>query len=992
MIKHSKAGLSLMLILTLLMSILTPMSVSAEEKPTYNYEKDGSCVMYKDGDYYRFLGPTGNLDEDYSDAKATISSASDYYKAHNMRTKDIASLQGNNLPSSVDLSESKYFPPVGNQGGLGSCATFSSVYYQFSYAVNQNLDVEATYDNTRSPQIVYNFINQNGSNGTYYGSNYTFLSFYGAPTMKSVPYSDQDDLNWHAYDGVWRESIRARLKDYYVYENIGVEGKQITSPDDEDLTAYKTALNDGKVLGYSTFIYSWLSTTLKANPEAPENNNHIGEHSVTVCDGVSGGHAMTIVGYNDNIWTDINNNDKVDSGEMGAFKIVNSWGEGYCNNGFAWVAYDALNAVSSVEGVTNTNRHPIFEDVRSITVRDYNDLSDIYIQYTLNTAKRTQHEVVFSLEKDGTIYEYEMFYACGGGYKSEQNEGAFDGSGTACDGTFVCPIDIIDKDFKYEDFESYNWSIKFKDTKADSNPLIVKDARLVNEVTGKTYTINQNIPCSVDGSSVSYDFKDTTLSNKIIYYVGFDNPTLHYKVGNDEFKSVKMEENLERIGSTHKYIIENVTDDVTLYFTDENGNTDTNSGKYYTAIDRLNFYRTESARDKVKITDIRVPEGSEDVGVRFFFETDTTGGYEPFNYQYIIENLDTGDVKELLYDCKYEKSHVFYSAGNHKVTVEITDQAGDVSSFTKIMDIIDLPFEFSEFISNNKAHFVGNDSSFTAKTIYESVISRGPLKSLYKFDVKDSNGTLVYTKTNKATTFHLGNKKSVIDFSYIPAKSGDYTLTVSSTDGGNQYAEISLGFTVFDKIIGDADGSGAIDIMDATTTQLYLANKIDETVIYLEMADGDISNDVNIMDATTVQLYLAHKDNCGQVGSIIEYIPPTEPPTQEPTVAPTAPPTVAPKKNTVTFTNSLYWSGTIYCYYWSDEDTAMTSWPAQAMTNSGTNEFSQTLYTFDVPDKATYIIFTNGSAQTVDIPYSGGEVRYYALDSKTGNGYNVQTW
>ena len=353
MIKHSKAGLSLMLILTLLMSILTPMSVSAEEKPTYNYEKDGSCVMYKDGDYYRFLGPTGNLDEDYSDAKATISSASDYYKAHNMRTKDIASLQGNNLPSSVDLSESKYFPPVGNQGGLGSCATFSSVYYQFSYAVNQNLDVEATYDNTRSPQIVYNFINQNGSNGTYYGSNYTFLSFYGAPTMKSVPYSDQDDLNWHAYDGVWRESIRTRLKDYYVYENIGVEGKQITSPDDEDLTAYKTALNDGKVLGYSTFIYSWLSTTLKANPEAPENNNHIGEHSVTVCDGVSGGHAMTIVGYNDNIWTDINNNDKVDSGEMGAFKIVNSWGEGYCNNGFAWVAYDALNAVSSVEGVTN---------------------------------------------------------------------------------------------------------------------------------------------------------------------------------------------------------------------------------------------------------------------------------------------------------------------------------------------------------------------------------------------------------------------------------------------------------------------------------------------------------------------------------------------------------------------------------------------------------------------------------------------------------------
>lgn len=51
---------------------------------------------------------------------------------------------------------------------------------------------------------------------------------------------------------------------------------------------------------------------------------------------------MTLVGYNDNIWTDIIENVVVDSGEMGVFKIANSWGTNYCNDGFVWITYDAV--------------------------------------------------------------------------------------------------------------------------------------------------------------------------------------------------------------------------------------------------------------------------------------------------------------------------------------------------------------------------------------------------------------------------------------------------------------------------------------------------------------------------------------------------------------------------------------------------------------------------------------------------------------------------
>lgn len=71
----------------------------------------------------------------------------------------------------------------------------------------------------------------------------------------------------------------------------------------------------------------------------------------------------------------------------------------------------------------------------------------------------------------------------------------------------------------------------------------------------------------------------------------------------------------------------------------------------------------------------------------------------------------------------------------------------------------------------------------------------------------------------------------------------------------------------------------------------------------------------------------------------------------------------------------------------------MTSWLGKAMTNMGKNDFNEILYTFEVPSGVTHIIFSNGSTQTTDILYSGGEVRYYPLSTTDSKGHNlVQTW
>ena len=62
------------------------------------------------------------------------------------------------------------------------------------------------------------------------------------------------------------------------------------------------------------------------------------------------GHALTVVGYDDTVWCDINADDVPQAAEFGAFKVANSWGDSWENNGYCWVAYDALNTNSSVPG------------------------------------------------------------------------------------------------------------------------------------------------------------------------------------------------------------------------------------------------------------------------------------------------------------------------------------------------------------------------------------------------------------------------------------------------------------------------------------------------------------------------------------------------------------------------------------------------------------------------------------------------------------------
>ena len=412
------------------------------------------------------------------------------------------------LPQSVDNSTSPYFPEIGNQGSMGSCTSWAHVYYSFTYAINKSRGIKTTPENTYSPQWSYNLTSNGEGEGSTSADIEWFLEKQGAVPLSMVPYKE-DPVTWCSDLDVWRESINNRLADTIKYKGFGERGAQITSPSDPKLTEVKTALAKGEILTFSTEIYSWVTTKLKSHKDAPGNESFVGEEAVKYLDGGEGSHAMTIVGYNDNIWVDINENNKVDSGEMGAFKIANSWGEGYANKGFCWVAYDAINKVSSVQGGFAGNRGRIFEGFKWITVKPYSEGAKIYVRFTLNTADRVQMNVDFASECNGIDESNKILRHSS--YRHDGNRLSFDGTKNAIDGTFCYALDNVSPELCAENFNNYNFYANFEDTDADGKKLEVKNVEVVNEHTGKVYKMASE-PFSVDGEKKTVTLKDAALS------------------------------------------------------------------------------------------------------------------------------------------------------------------------------------------------------------------------------------------------------------------------------------------------------------------------------------------------------------------------------------------------------------------------------------------------------------------------------------------------
>ncbi|MFH0727836.1 MAG: PKD domain-containing protein [Pseudomonadota bacterium] len=403
------------------------------------------------------------------------------------------------LPTSVDNSTLKYFPPIRSQGSLPSCGPFSGTYYTMTHmhAMARNLDAKAGGDAFRfSPKWTYNMLNGGELVGSWYYSAWDIGLKHGGATWSEFPY-DSNYRAWSTNSTVWRNAVDRRFNQYGYVANTNT---------DSGIEQVKQLLVNGYVLNFPTYITSWQWKTIGNDPATGNDDALAGKRVCYWVNGTAGYHAMTVVGYNDNIWVDVNGNGTVDSGEKGAFRIANSWGTGWEEAGFAWMAYDALKNPSAVSGGPVTGRQLGWSPARAhwITARSTYQPS-LIAEFTLLHSRRNELRVTLGVSSvtattPSQTWIPQMIYADGGAY-------AFNGTTTACDGTFMFDF----SDIVPSGGDTMRYYLGVYDT-VTGERVTIKDYRILDTTNGDTEVICSPMPMSGDNQQlypyVTYNFND----------------------------------------------------------------------------------------------------------------------------------------------------------------------------------------------------------------------------------------------------------------------------------------------------------------------------------------------------------------------------------------------------------------------------------------------------------------------------------------------------
>ncbi len=215
------------------------------------------------------------------------------------------------LPT-VDLTSE--MPPVGNQGGQGSCASWSIAYYHRTQLEYHERHWDLTDPHHQfSPAFCYNQVNGGGDNGSGFDNNMPLICESGVASLADCPYNDGDPVSWPS-ESAYSKALPYRTRTwawFHTYDTTGVN-------------MIKQLLANGSSSCLSIGVWG--------------NFDNIAAHNYMYCsadrEGENrGGHLITFVGYNDTLTT-------VDG--QGAFRMVNSWGPGWGQAGYFWMSYEAV--------------------------------------------------------------------------------------------------------------------------------------------------------------------------------------------------------------------------------------------------------------------------------------------------------------------------------------------------------------------------------------------------------------------------------------------------------------------------------------------------------------------------------------------------------------------------------------------------------------------------------------------------------------------------
>lgn len=204
----------------------------------------------------------------------------------------------NPLPRTVDLSE--HMPTPGHQGPIGSCGAWASAYALRSYQENVERGWGADSDSeVFSPSFLYNLFSDGEDRGAHFPGLFALLEERGCATLATMPYTT--DLTVSPGEEALEEAQKYPILSY---ERL----------DPQNLEALKTVLADGEPVVFGAMLYrDFISydggVYTQRSPQE------------------YGRHGMTLAGYDD---------------DRQAFRLINSWGTSWGEEGYAWMRYDTF--------------------------------------------------------------------------------------------------------------------------------------------------------------------------------------------------------------------------------------------------------------------------------------------------------------------------------------------------------------------------------------------------------------------------------------------------------------------------------------------------------------------------------------------------------------------------------------------------------------------------------------------------------------------------
>jgi hypothetical protein len=226
--------------------------------------------------------------------------------------------RGEHLQIPKQFSLKKYCPTPKNQGDYGTCVAWTSAYYARTIMLAQkhqwNNQKEIDYY-AGSPYFLYEHIKSYTDKNCQEGAG-LIIALEALKQYGTVPL--------HQFSKNCGQIVTEELKTQTDFYRIGEYRRLFLANSKDKTTPVKRSISQGKpvVIGLQCFFKSFIQA--KDSVWKPQ------EKELEANWRDEGGHALTLVGYNDDIQ---------------AFEAVNSWGNSWANKGFIWIPYHYFNEV-----------------------------------------------------------------------------------------------------------------------------------------------------------------------------------------------------------------------------------------------------------------------------------------------------------------------------------------------------------------------------------------------------------------------------------------------------------------------------------------------------------------------------------------------------------------------------------------------------------------------------------------------------------------------